>query len=225
MTTMILSTHSSERRDFGIRRIVGWRDGVLSSMALTFFVGLALTAIVLLIFGAGDRGMTLALRVTARWSFLPFWLAYAGGAMATVLGPGFGGLARNGRQLGLAFASAQLIHLGLVVWLYQVAAEPLGAMTFFWLGAFCTYLLALFSLPWLRNAIEPRIWRAVRTIAVEYIALVFAYDFILGPLKAPAGKYPLSYLPFALMLVGGTSLRVAAFAVRRRVLPYSESRP
>jgi hypothetical protein len=222
---MILSAHSSERKNFGIGRIVGWRDGMLSWMALTFFVGLALTAIVLFIFGAGDRGMVLALRVTARWSFLPFWLAYAGGAVATVLGPSFGGLARHGRQLGLAFASAQLIHLGLVVRVYQIAAEPLGAMTFFWLGAFCTYLLAFFSLPWLRNALEPRIWRAVRTIAVEYIAFVFAYDFILGPLKAPLAKYPLSYLPFALMLVGGTTLRIAAFAVRHRARPHSESRP
>jgi hypothetical protein len=30
----------------------------------------------------------------ARWSFLLFWLAYAAGAMATLLGQGFGGFAR-----------------------------------------------------------------------------------------------------------------------------------
>ena len=44
------------------------------------------------------------------------------------------------------------------------------------------------------------------------IALVFASDFILGPLQAGGlGKYPLTHLPFALMLVGGAGLRVAAF--------------
>jgi hypothetical protein len=48
-------------------------------------------------------------------------------------------------------------------------------------------------------------------MALEYIALVFAADFILLPLRADGlGKYPLPYLPFALMLVGGAGLRVAA---------------
>jgi hypothetical protein len=169
--------------------------------------------------------MALALRVTARWSFLLFWLAYAGGAMATLLGRRFGGLARHGRELGLAFASAQVVHLGLILWLYLMAPEPLGTMAFFWLGALCTYLLALFSWPRIRNALEPRVWWTFRTGAVEYIALVFAYDFILGPLNATAGKYPLSYLPFALMLVGGTGLRIAAFAVRHRARACTASGP
>ena len=75
-------------------------------------------------------------------------------------------------------------------------------MIFFWVGILCTYLLALFSWPRLRDALGPRLWLIFRTIAIEYIALVFAADFILGPLETRGfGKYPLSYLPFALMLV------------------------
>ena len=86
-------------------------------------------------------------------------------------------------------------------------------MIFFWAGILCTYLLALFSLSRLRDALGPRLWPTFRTIALEYIALVFAADFILGPLQAGGfGKYPLTYLPFALMLVSGAALRVAAFA-------------
>jgi hypothetical protein len=125
-------------------------------------------------------------------------------------------LARRGRELGLGFASAQLIHVGFVLWLYHIAPEPVGAMTVFWAGVFCTYLLAVFSLPQLRTALGPRIWQISRTIALEYIALVFAFDFIILPLGGGYDKYPLSYLPLTLMLVGGTGLRLAAF-VRRTI--------
>ena len=61
-------------------------------------------------------------------------------------------------------------------------------------------------------------WRTLRTAAIEYIALVFAADFILAPLQANAlGKYPLSYLPFALLLIGGAGLRFATY-VRQQLL-------
>ena len=124
------------------------------------------------------------------------------------------GLARHGRELGLAYASAQLVHVGLILWIIHIAKGPVGAMVFFWVGIFCTYLLALFSLPQLRDALEPRLWRIFRTIALEYIALAFAADFI--TLQADEfSKYPLSYLPFALMLVSGAGLRVVAFLDRK----------
>ncbi len=54
-------------------------------------------------------------------------------------------------------------------------------------------------------------WRAKR--ALQYIALVFAVDFIVEPLQAGgADKYPLSYLPFVATLFGGVALRLAAHA-------------
>jgi hypothetical protein len=42
---------------------------------------------------------------------------------------------------------------------------------------------ALFSLPQLQAALGPRVWQISRTIALEYIALVFAFDFIFLPLR------------------------------------------
>jgi hypothetical protein len=86
-------------------------------------------------------------------------------------------------------------------------------MVFFWVGILCTYLLALFSLPRLRDALGPQLWRISCMTAMEYIALVFFVDFIRIPLHGnELGNYPLSYLPFALMLVGGVGLRVVSFA-------------
>jgi hypothetical protein len=92
--------------------------------------------------------------------------------MAKVFGPRFDGWGRRGRDLGLSFASAHLVHVGLVLWLFHISAEPPlggGALIFFSAGLFCTYLLALFSLPRLREALGPRLWQIPRTIALEYI--------------------------------------------------------
>src|SRR6185312_17486851 len=149
--------HSTEKHGFGIGWILRRPTGVLSWMIAGFAIALALTVIVLRLFGTEEPGTVLALRMTARWSFLLFWLAYAGGAIARVFGR-FQGLARHGRELGLAFAAAQLVHLGLIIWLYHIATRPSGAMIFFWVGMLCTYLLVLFSMPRARDALGLRLW-------------------------------------------------------------------
>ena len=195
--------------------LAGWRSvSVLWWMAAAFLVCLILAAAVLAAFGAGERGTILALRLTARWCFLLFWLAYAGGPLAKLWNLNlFAELARHGREFGLAFASALAVHVALILWHYRIAAPPDGAMLFFWAGIFCTYLLALFSLPGVRDALGPRAWRIILALALDYIALVFAADFIFDPLQAAGvDKYPLSYVPFVIMLVGGVLLRLAAFA-------------
>ena len=225
MTRTDMAAQAPEPRGFGLRGAPWWPVSAPSWMGLAFIIALVLAIIVLVIFGAGERGTELALRATARWSFLLFWPAYVGSAMALVFGQRFDGLARRGRELGLAFASAQLVHVGLVLWLYYMAVGPGGAMVFFWLGILCTYLLALFSLPWLQSLLGPRLWRLFRTITLEYIALAFATDFILGPLHARGfDKFPPTYLPFVLMLIGGAGLRIAAFS-NQKLLHLRENLP
>jgi hypothetical protein len=182
-------------------------------MVAAFLIAVALATIVLATIGVGEHATTIALRVTARWSFVLFWFAYTAGAMARLFGSHLAGLARRGRDFGLAFASAQSVHVGLVLWVFYLAPGVNRGMVFFWVGIVCTYLLALFSLPRLREALGPRLWRISCIIAMEYIALVFFVDFVRIPLQANAlGSYPVSYLPFALMLIGGVVLHIASFA-------------
>ncbi len=53
---------------------------------------------------------------------------------------------------------------------------------------------------------------------MEYIAYVFAVDFILIQLhEHGTAGYPLSYVPFAGMLVGGFCLRIVATARNKLV--------
>jgi hypothetical protein len=195
-----MSAHGFMREGFG-------RPGLWMWMAASFLVAAALVVPAIFI----HQGAGLALRITARWSFLLFWLAYSGPAIAAIGGGSFNGLARYRRELGLSFASAHLIHVFLILW-----ARAGGGMIFFWIGILCTYLLALFSVPHLQGILGPRLWRIFLSIALNYIALVFAADFILLPLEADGlGKYPLTYLPFSLLLVGGVALRITAFWYRK----------
>jgi hypothetical protein len=96
----------AKRRDLTVNRIGQTPIATYSWMGAAFVIAVGLAAILVVIFGVGDRGTVVALRATARWSFLLFWLAYVGGATAKLWGLQLGGLAHRGRELGLAFASA-----------------------------------------------------------------------------------------------------------------------
>jgi hypothetical protein len=128
----------------------------------------------------------MALRLTGRLSFLFFWPAYVASAIATLFGRGFTILARYGREFGLAFASAQLVHIGLVVWLSANSPGPVleRVMPFFAIGVIWTYILAFSSVKRFQHVFRPNLWRIFRNLGVEYIALVFFADFILGPIQS-----------------------------------------
>ena len=76
----------------------------LTWMGAAFGIALVIAIAVLVVQGADNRGTRLALELTARWSFLLFWLAYAGNAVAGLFH--IDSLAGSGREFGLAFAAA-----------------------------------------------------------------------------------------------------------------------
>ncbi len=180
---------------------------------------LALTGAVLADYGAGPVGIGQAVRYTARWSFLFFWLSYTGGALAILFGPVFAGLARRARALGLAFATALQVHIGLVVWLGVVIGQiPLhgGILWFFLIGLFCTYLLTLLSFGiGTRNL--GRLWRPLLFLATTYILIAFGRDFLLDApdQQTQPWVYFVEYVPFALLSVVAVPLRLAALLRQR----------
>jgi hypothetical protein len=175
-------------------------------------VALAIVLAIRIAAGPGHQ-LSLALRATARWSFLWFWLAYAGGALATLFGSTFQPLAQRSRDFGLAFASAHQVHLGLVAWLLLNLAKPFprGALIFFGIGAFWIYVLALLSIPRLSAKLSAGTVRILRTVGVEYIAFAFLADFAQYPFRG--GKlHFLAYMPFLALALAGPLLRLAATA-------------
>jgi hypothetical protein len=154
----------------------------------------------------------MALRATARWSFALFWLASAGGALATLFGSRFRRLELHARDFGLAFASAHLAHVGLIARLYYVAAGsplPSSRAAFFSIGLFWTYLLAILSFERISQKLDRETWRRLRTFGVEYINLVFIYDFATKAFHGGVVNL-LVYLPFLALAVAGPVLRLAA---------------
>lgn len=186
-------------------------------------VALSIVLVIGVVTAPGER-VPLALRATARWSFLWFWLASTGSALFTLFGSRFQPIAQRARDFGLAFAAAHLVHIGLAVFLVYVLAAPfpLPKLIFFAIGAFWVYLLALLSIKRVAAMLQPRAWRIVRIIGVEYISLVFLDDFYRKPFEGGIANL-LIYLPFLMMAVAGPILRIAA-AVKRRARDQGEVR-
>jgi hypothetical protein len=200
--------------------VIRRRDPAWVWVVGAFGGALALAVAILAADGTGPEGLGLAVRVTARWSFLYFWLSYAGGATATLFGPAFAGLSRVARPSGLAFATGLQVHIGLVVWLGVVTGRvPLqgGLLWFFLVALLFADLLVLLSFGIGIHRLG-RLWRPLLLLGTTYILIAFGRDFVLGVLDAKAWSwvYAAEYLPFALLSLIAIPLRLAAL-VRERV--------
>jgi hypothetical protein len=174
---------------------------------------LGLAIVVLVCLGAGERGTDVALRLTARLSFLLFWLAYTGGALTVLFGSTFLLLKRHARDFGLAFAFAHLSHVGLVIWLCSIGPAPsMSTFVFFGIALVFTYALAFFSIGRMQGMLGARSWWLLRTIGLNYIAFAFAKDFAKDPLGGGL-THVAEYLPFIVLAVAAPLLRLLALTV------------
>jgi hypothetical protein len=185
-------------------------------MGAAFIVSLGLACPVLAIKGINPGSLEAVLRLTARWAFALFWMAYTGRAIATLFGPSVGRLVNYGREFGLAFAASMLVHLGAVAGLFLLTWRAPFArwlVLFFLSAAFWVYLLALFSFSRLAKALGAKRWRVMRIVGMNYILCAFMLDFVTGAIHS---TYPLQvgrlaeYAPFAGMSVGAPLLVLAA---------------
>jgi hypothetical protein len=161
-----------------------------------------------------DSGIVLGLEATARFAFLLFWLAYVGPALASLFGDAFLPLKSHARELGLSFAAAMVVHLGLVATLcLRGHPPPLKTFVIFGAAAGCTYLLALLSVRRVREALPASAWPAIRFVAMNYILFAFILDF---KRRTYGAIEVVKYLPFLSLAISAPILRLAAW--RRMVL-------
>ena len=194
--------------------------------ALPFGVSLGLAATVLASNGVDRSSLVTALRVTARWSFLFFWVAYTGRALTTLFGPALAPLAR-GREFGLAYAAAMLSHVGILVWMSVITGRaPLtgGILVFFSIGIVFTYVLAVLSFGRLAEALGPWGWRVFKFVGMNYILCAFATDFVSPFMRPRANVSLVAYAPFAVMTLAAPLLVLAAGAYRQLEMRYGRVR-
>ena len=195
-------------------------------MAAAFCAALGLAVGVVAVFGVNSKGFIAALQATARLNLLLFWPAYVGGALTALFGSVFAPVKDNSRNLGLAFAAALSVHLGLVGCLSAIGKAP-DVKTFivFGAGAAFVYLLALLSLPRVRRALPDRFWPPIRALAMNYVALLFMKDLakhgigdVWDILLYGTADYRdvLVYVPFAALAILGPMLRLAAWIRKLR---------
>jgi hypothetical protein len=190
-------------------RIKTTAQWMLASMA----VAVAMVIVIRLSLPPRER-MVNALQATARWSFVWFWLATVASPLRTLFGATFNPLAQRARDLGLCFAAALLVHLGLVVWMFVVSVPELTRdfLIFFGVGIVWTYLLAALSFKAVTAAVGAKLTRGLRTVGVEYLSLVFFVDFDKDPFASP--ERLAYYAPFLALTVVGPLLRLAALGKR-----------
>ncbi|MGH7155200.1 MAG: hypothetical protein ACREF3_14850 [Acetobacteraceae bacterium] len=187
----------------------------------SFATALVLAALVLSIEGVDERGLDLALQATARLSFFLFLPAYLGSPLTAIFGSVFRPLKECGRDFGLAFASAHVVHLSLVGGLCVIgAAPPAASFIFFGTAAVLTYLIALFSVTDPRRMLPLPVWRLLLMLGMNYIMFAFAVDFLREPVITEFRRMVI-YLPFQLLSVAALVLRLTGFATKlggRKVL-------
>jgi len=128
--------------------------------------------------------------------------------MLELFGPALAPIGRRVREFGLAYTAAQLIHVCLVVWLFQISSSPLLSgklFEFFVIGIVWTYLLAVLSFGRLTKFLGPKAWRVVRIVGMNYILFAFAYDLVPPAIYWGSRPYGVGrlvqYAPFAAMCV------------------------
>ena len=136
--------------------------------------------------------------------------------MPTLFGAAFLPLKQLGRELGLAFAAALLVHLALVSWLCWIGSAPsVHVFVFFGPVAALTFILALLSFGKLHTTLGPKPWRLLRTIGMNVILYAFLTDFMQDPLHGGV-QHVVDYLPFTAMAIAAPLLRLAAWGLRLR---------
>ena len=178
----------------------------------------ALLAIALgmIVHGTGTEGWSAATRWTARWSVIPFALAFAASGLLPRVRGRFRDLLRNRRGLGLSFALAHGIHAICIVTYFTVSGDPvpLVAVVGGGIGYALILAMALTSTDAAQRALG-RNWKRLHTLGIHWVWFVFFVSY-LGRTMEP-GKMAEGYVGTTVALLA-LGLRMAA-RFRRRAEP------
>lgn len=191
-------------------------EGVLALLAGAA-AALALTGLAAMT--AADTGTTVSngLRWTGRLAFFVFlipWLA----SPLSALSPG--GLSRSlvrwRRPAGIAFGAIQVVHLGLIVWLFQVYDEPgVDAATLIVGGAGIALAIGMLitSFDGPLGLIGAPAWKVLHRSGLYVCGFIYFFDFLVAPFLA--GYDLVAYLPLMVLTGLAIGLRTLAMAKKR----------
>jgi methionine sulfoxide reductase heme-binding subunit len=190
-----------------------WQIVVYSTLMVALMLG-----IVGSIYGFGETGMRVAIRLTARSSCMLFLLAFVGSSLAA-LWPNAGTqwLRSNRRYFGLSFAMSHAWHAIAIIGLAFISqGKAIGYSAGGMLGYIFIALMAATSsdrgMQWLGDSCAPRVrrWHILHTVGAYYLWLAFVVSF--------AKRWNIAWIyPFMTgLLVLAMCLRIGNSIYRRR---------
>lgn len=187
----------------------GWRlvFGIVGATAL-------LVALIVAIYGTGEPGIRLWLKVTGRTDTIPFAAAFVASPLHQILpSTSSAWLVKNRRFLGISFALQHLLlHLPAVIWFLAIATLPSAQIAIAGLAyvLIAAMLVTSFETParWLGH----QRWKILHKTGLFYVMFVFIATFL-----PKAANDPITYAPFVTLLLSAVILRIVAF-MRRKFL-------
>ena len=173
--------------------------------------------------GSDVESTQLALRTTARMSFVWFMLAFVASPLAQ-LAPGHASawLVRRRRAFGVVFGLSMMMHVGFILRLFVLHAPerpPMVTDADFYVGIPGLLLVAAMtvtSLDALHRRLGPVAWKRLHTTGLWVVWSIF-FLCLIDSVGRKATDHPvLMYYLFIAVLVFGLGLRVSAAARRRR---------
>lgn len=184
----------------------------LYAMLAGFAAGLALTGLAWATNPDAEGLVSDGLRWTGRLAFFVFLVPWLGSPLQSLF-PGEVSrlLLRWRRQAGIAFGSIQVVHLGLIVGLFQVHEAPgVDAGTLIVGGAGIALAIAMlvtsFDEP--LRLIGARAWKALHRAGLYVCGFIYFFDFLVAPFLG--GFNLLAYAPFMLLTAAAIGLRSLA---------------
>lgn len=195
----------------------GRPDRQLGFVAAASLVNAAIALLVLSVRGTGPDGVELALRVTARVSFVYFLLAFLATPLER-LAPGrlSTWLVRHRRVLGVTFGVSMSMHVALILRMFYLFAPerpPMVTWADFAIGIpgllFVAAMTAT-SFDWLKRVTGPRRWKRLHAAGLLVVWSIF-FLCLVDSVGRKQTLHPVAeYYVFIAVLVLAMSLRIAA---------------
>ena len=183
----------------------------------------SIAALLFLWAGSDVEATQLALRTTARMSFMWFMLAFVASPLAQLApGPGSGWLLRRRRAFGVIFGLSMTMHVGFILRLFGLHAPqrpPMVTDADFYVGIPGLLLVAAMtvtSLDALRRRLGPVAWKRLHTTGLWVVWSIF-FLCLIDSVGRKTTEHPVTmYYLFIAVLLLGLGLRVSAATRRRR---------
>jgi DMSO/TMAO reductase YedYZ heme-binding membrane subunit len=179
-----------------------------------------------LILATGDdprEATRLALRTTARLSFVYFMIAFVATPLARLRpGDATRWLVRRRRAFGVAFGASMTIHVGCIARLYYLHAPerpPMVTDADFFIGVPGLVLVALMTITSfiaVRRRMTPRTWQRLHRTGLWVVWAIFFLCLVDSAGRKETDHPVIAYYAFIAALLAGLSLRVAAERISRR---------